>query len=667
MADMSLVTKEAYQALVEAVRQAQHDYHTTDAPTVSDADYDAQVRELRAIEAIHPEWVVGTSVAEAVGAPIKRGLYPVKHTIPMLSLDNVFTAAELQEVLAGWGTQDVHTSFKYDGLAVSLTYLDNKLVEAATRGDRYEGESILHNVWGFDSIPKSLPRSAPEELTVRGELLMFYDEFERYNHRLAALGKAPAINPRNAAAGIARRLRSEGLPGAQLVFIPYTVLYVKNRPASYSTSLGQLIQWGFDLSWLPIPLDADDQQPEALVSYLADRQTERGTLPFGIDGLVFRVNDYALCDDLGFTTRAPRWGIAYKFPPEEKTTVVTGIRLQIGRTGNATPVAEVEPVQVGGVTVTNATLHNEDFIRRLDLAIGDTVLIRRAGDVVPEIAAVLKRPTQRVQWTFPTVCECGHPIVRLEGQANHFCTGGVFCASQRQRMFEHFVSRQALDVEGIGEVALANLIKSEKLRTFADLYRLTLQDLLDVSSDDSKVWATKILAALEKSKQTTLARVLTGLGIPLVGQATAVQLAEHFGTLDALVKASAEDLAQTPNVGPSTAKGIESYFRANQGLVYDLIAQGVNPEAPPWSETTDELRGHTYVITGSFEDTYGTREDVAEELTKRGAKVVGSVSRKTTGLIVGDNPGKNKLDKATELGVPTLYASDLKQLLNVRP
>lgn len=735
--------------LAEVISKAQKDYHDLDKPSMTDEQYDTFVRLAHSYIDKYPgKLTAGLSkVVERVGAKTTRGLYPVKHDVPMLSLDNVFTVADLQDKIKSWGTDDIHSSYKYDGLAVSLEYLNHKLVEAATRGDRYEGESILHNVLGYDSIPKSLPKHAPSALTVRGELVMLNDEFVRYNERLASLGKQPAVNPRNAAAGLARRLSNEKLPGAQLVFIPYTVLYPEGgRPDKYTQSMASLLLWGFDLTWLAPPMGKD------LLEYTEDRLVERGQLPFGIDGMVYRVNDYALCEELGYTSRAPRWAIAYKFPPEEKVTVVRNIRLQIGRTGNATPVAEVDPVMVGGVTVTNATLHNEDHIRRLGVAIGDEVIIRRAGDVVPEIALV--RPSNNADrkiWEFPTTCECGHAIKREEGQANHVCTGGLQCRFQVQRAFEHFVSRDAMDIDGVGPELIADLLRLGIIREFADLYRVKKEDLLLVSSEDSEKFAENTLAAIEKSRTTTLARFIYSLGIPQVGQTTAKRLADWFGSFDLLRQASPALLSAVPDVGPIVADSIFYYFKthdvasrlfaagvvisdemgpspefATYANILELLKRAplkgltrkkhldvveklskyfgwpdgreneypVLPEEDEWMRVfysvyrpvlqqlakdnalvrenlsrvrqiqgNQPLAGSTYVITGSFDETLGSRQKISAELEALGAKVSGSVSAKTTAVFVGDSPGANKLDKAKALGVPTLFVNDLRELL----
>lgn len=751
------MSKDDYKALNEKIRQAQSDYHTKDAPTMSDYDYDQLVAQLREIEAKHPEWVLGESSADAVGATIKRGLYSVKHSVPMLSLDNVFNAAALQDWYAPRDIGSIHTSYKYDGLAVSLTYIDHILSEAATRGDRFEGESILHNVAGFDSIPKSLHRKAPGDMEVRGELIMFNDEFERYNDRLRALGMPPSINPRNAAAGIARRLHKERMPGAQLVFIPYSVRYMNDarRPYSHSQSMANLAMYGFEMPYMPPQevetlLQAED--PSGLIDYLDARMKERLTLPFGIDGLVFRVDVYSACDILGSTSRAPRWAVAYKFPPEEKTTVVRNIRLQIGRTGNATPVAETDPILVGGVTVTNATLHNEDHIKRLDLAIGDTVIIRRAGDVVPEISAVVHRPEDRQVWTFPTHCECGAEIVRPTGQANHVCTGGLACSFQVQRAFEHFVSRDAMDIDGIGPELIAELLRTNAIRQFSDLYRLTKEQLTAVSSETSEQFTKNVLDSIDRSRKTTVARFIYALGIPQVGQTTAKRLADWFGSFHIFRHASPVLLLAVPDVGPIVANGIYDYFkshdqdkallssglveltdqmgptpefaqyanvlelmkRANlKGLTQKKYLETVeklaeyfgwpygepnhNPQLPPedewlrlfytvhqptltniardnalvreWAQDVRSIQGNqplagsTYVITGSFDETLGSRQALGKALEDLGAKVSGSVSNKTTAVFVGDAPGANKLDKAKALSIPTLFVNDLRDLL----
>lgn len=766
-----------HKELSEKIKQAQIDYHTLDSPTMSDYEYDQLVQQLRDIEMRHPEWVIGESVADKVGADIKRGLYPVKHRVPMLSLDNVFTVADLQNKVDTWGTDDIHVSYKYDGLACSLIYQNGLLTEAATRGDRFEGESIFHNVKGFDSVPKSLPKHAVDNLEVRGELLMFNDEFERYNSRLASLGRPLAINPRNAAAGIARRLSSEKLPGAQLVFFPYAALYPDNDgPSNHREVLAQLVGYGFEMPWLPGLLGKDALVPLKLLEYVERCQNERSSLPFGIDGLVWRVNDFAKCEQLGFTSRAPRWAIAYKFPPEEKTTIVRSIHLQIGRTGNATPVAVVEPVLVGGVTVTNATLHNEDHIKRLGLAIGDEVIIRRAGDVVPEIAQVRPGPGEREFWTFPENCECGQPLERPEGQANHYCFNNQ-CHLRVQRSIEHFVSRNAMDIEGLGSELIERLLAFKKITWFPDLYKLTVEDIKDVTSATSTRYAQVIYDSIQKSRQTSVRRFINALGIHMAGEGTAKRLHEFFGSFDLIAGAKKPLFKAVPDIGDTVAESLQEYFEDNSYWLYQLLnvdkvitftdemgpsaefakyqrveellplagIAGLTPKRAPeiarmlaaiewphrfcvpigerpkppvkqsaefvargdeyvgekvswdffkgweyywlnsvaldrvawdWKLVNDNLHrvrqiagnqplvGSTYVITGGFDETLGSRQQIGAALEALGAKVSGSVSNKTTAVIVGESPGANKLDKAKDLQVPLLYVQDLRDLLS---
>ena len=743
--------------LTDVITKAQKDYHDLDAPTITDAQYDAFVKSAYSYIDQYPGERTAKllEAVKRVGAKPTRGLYPVKHRVPMLSLDNVFTAAELQDMFTSWDIKDgdaIHTSYKYDGLASALTYMNQRIAEAATRGDRYEGESILHNVQGFDSVPKSLPKYAPDDLEVRGELLMFNDEFERYNERLAAVNKPLAINPRNAAAGIARRLSKDKMPGAQLVFMPYGVRFPDGgQPTTHSESLANLARWGFEPPWLPEQLVYDSTRPEALIDYLDARQAERATLPFGIDGLVFRVDSYAKCDELGYTSRAPRWAIAYKFPAEEKTTVVRNIRLQIGRTGNATPVAEVDPVLVGGVTVTNATLHNEAHIERLNLAIGDTVTIRRAGDVVPEIAAVIHRPQERVWWVFPDHCDCGGELVRVNGQANHICINPD-CDFKKLRGLEHFVSRNAMDIEGLGEELLEKLYMANKVGSFMDLFALKAEDILDVTSETSTRYAQSIIEAIQKSCTTTTRRFLYALGIPNAGEGTAKRLHEYLGSIRAVYAAPLPVLQAIPDIGPVVAESIRNFMDGAWWIV-DLERHGMlkftdeigpspelatlevpqllklsgikgltakrleqirrwahhygwweilPPEVEPlpeedhalamlfmqeWEDQLEQvakavqfvkyysrqirkiegnqpLAGNTYVITGGFDDTFGTREQLGKLLEDLGAKVSGSVSTKTSAVIVGESPGASKLDKAKALGIPTLLHNDLRELLS---
>lgn len=745
-----------YESWCHTAALAQMHYHTLDQPKMSDRDYDILIRKIREAELAHPEWLgYEPSVTQKVGGDLKPGLYQVFHQSPMLSLDNVFTAAELQEYLDDWLITKIHVSFKYDGLAISLVYRNQQLIEAATRGDGVSGESVLHNVKNVKGVPNSLPAHAPDELEVRGELVMFDDEFARYNERRAALGLPLAVNPRNAAAGIARRLHSEKLPGATLVFIPYGVTVISyhgTKPQTHSQALALLSQYKFDMSWSSLApvFHYSKDSPLELVDYLNEREKERTTLPFGTDGLVFRIDDYVKCNEIGQTARAPRWAIAYKFPAEEKITIVNDIRVQIGRTGNVTPVADVEPVVVGGVTVSSITLHNEDQIKKLNVTIGDSVIIRRAGDVIPEIVSVARRPKKRVEWVFPTKCECGAKIERPPGLANHICTGGASCKFQILRTFEHFVSRGAFEIDGVGPELIAALTDAGKLKEFSDFFKLKEEDILAVTSDSSEKIAANVIASIQNCRRTTLARFLYALGIPMVGETTAKRLAEWFGSLDLISRASPILLRAVPDIGKNVAESIVRYFGQNsqwnnlrltgveitdeigpspdfakyqniRELLLLADIQGVTPKrvdsivtmldqagypghravmldkddpefrkaqeflqenhrtlvhvAWDWTlvhlnlskvrqvHNNQPLAGSTYVITGEFDDTLGSREKISRMLEDLGAKVVGNVSKFTTALFVGNNPGNKKSERAKALNVPTLSVHDLRELL----
>lgn len=750
-----------YQELCELVREAQEAYHGQDHLIMADYDYDQKIKELRAIEAAHPEWRTEDSPTEAVGAAIKRGLYPVTHDIRMLSLDNAFNDTELLEHMNRWGNPQagMTASPKFDGLAVKLDYTEGRLTEAATRGDSRVGESIIHNLRGNPTIPEFLIK-APQRIQITGEIMIDRKDFAEINELLIAQGKLPMANPRNAAAGIARRINGKG-EGLQkyLRFKPYGIALVSPdfQSHSHSQTMQQLDQWGFNV----ILWASSEISFEWATKMVVILDEARKSLDYDIDGVVFRVDEYTACNNLGTTSRAPKWGVARKLPPEEKSTVVQDIRIQIGRTGNATPVAVLDEVNVGGVNVTNATLHNEDFINALDLAVGDTVVVRRAGDVIPEIAAVTHRGEDRTPWTFPTECpECSSPLVRKDGTANHYCTGGAKCPAQIQRRFEHFVSRDAMDIDGLGEEIISDLLKEGLIMDPSDLFRLTKDQLLSIRSENSGRWAWNVIEAIEQAKRTTLARVLISAGIPLVGQSTARDLAEYFGSLELITRASVELLKTVPGIGKEVAQSIFDYFHDEAGVLGDnpiqrLLDAGVEiidelgpspafaelanfphlfsvygikrvrapkgkglertlelldrlgypghravklrQKDPEYTEATEyyeanatalwalqrdwdlikahagkvravtnnsPLAGNTYVLTGGFEETLGSRQALTQQLIDLGAKVTSSVSAKTTAVFAGTAPGENKLEAARKHSVPILTQNDLQEVLS---
>lgn len=579
--------------IVQRLVELQKAYHSGDRPLVSDYDYDrliATARELN--KKVQSE--VARLVIDRVGAEPNAAMATVKHAFPMLSLDNVFNAEELSNKEQSWlevdlttGTSTVHESWKYDGLACSLRYVNGLLVGAATRGDGYVGESILHTVVTLDTVPVTVPTGEPY-LEIRGELVMFTEDFVAYNKRLVEVGKQPAANARNAAAGIARRINPNTGVYGRLTFIPYDVRTSGGEMLpNHFEAMEMLDTWGFYTPPTPptrVPWQTDNKVQQQIDDAIAVRHS----LPFGVDGMVFRVADKKTCDKLGYTGRAPRWAIALKFPPEQVDTVITNIRVQVGRTGQVTPVAEVAPVSVGGVTVTNITLHNRDYVESNKIGIGSRVAIHRAGDVVPEIVEVY--PSESVVvWQFPDQCTCGAWLVKSDKEAATYCTGGASCPDQRRAAFIHFVSRPAMDIDGFGESLVAALVDSGRLVKLADIYTLTVEDIQKGLGTDGSVLAKKIHAAIQASKSTTLERFLFALGIPSLGQGTAKRLVKHFGSWEAIRQASVPLLVTCPDVGADTATAIYSAMDTPNSK--ELIDAGVHfPEkgiSPELAKVTD--------------------------------------------------------------------------------
>ncbi|MCB2032560.1 MAG: NAD-dependent DNA ligase LigA, partial [Ottowia sp.] len=581
-------------------------------------------------------------------------------------------SAEAQAILAGAPVAYVAEP-KFDGLAINLRYEDGVLVQAATRGDGETGEDVTQNIRTVRQIPLRLNGKAPPVLEVRGEVYMRRDDFEALNERMrqkmAAGDKAARtfVNPRNTAAGAVRQLDPALTAERPLSFFAYGLGEVtppaQGGPgfASHWQVLQAMKSWGFPVS----ALARRAQGASDLIAFHADIAARRDGLPFDIDGVVYKVDSLALQRELGFVTREPRWAVAHKYPAQEQLTTVQAIDVQVGRTGKLTPVAKLAPVFVGGVTVTNATLHNELEARRKDVRVGDTVIVRRAGDVIPEVVAVLpdKRQAGASEFTMPAHCPvCGSDVVREEGEADHRCTGGLFCAAQRKQALLHFASRKALDIEGLGEKLVDQLVDGNVVKTLPDLYRMGFVSLaaLDRMAEKS---AQNLLDALEKSKQTTLARFLYALGIRHVGESTAKDLARHFGQLDAVMNASVEQLAQVPDVGPVVAESIRTFFDQphNREVVEHLRAVGVHwPEGAPTEGATLPLVGKTFVLTGTLPTL--SRDDAKAMLEAAGAKVAGSVSKKTSYVVAGEEAG-SKLDKARELGVPVIDEGGMRALL----
>lgn len=647
--------------LRHTLNQHSYQYYVLDNPSIPDADYDALYRELQALEQQHPELITADSPTQRVGAAPLDKFGQVTHQIAMLSLDNAFDAADFQafyQRMADRLDQQVEFSFcaepKLDGLAVSIRYEDGVLVQAATRGDGYTGEDITSNIKTIRAIPLKLQGDYPPVLEVRGEVFMPLDGFEKMNDKARLAGDKVFANPRNAAAGSLRQLDPRITANRPLSFYAYAVGAVTD-PAlllnsnSHYARLQQLKSWG-----LPVcPEIRLVAGAEAALAYHTNILQRRASLAYEIDGVVLKVDDLLQQQNLGFVSRAPRWAIAFKFPAQEKTTRLLDVEFQVGRTGSVTPVARLEPVSVGGVTVSNATLHNQDEINRLDIKIGDSVIIRRAGDVIPQVVAVVlaERPQDARDILFPTACPvCGSATERVEGEAVTRCTGGLFCGAQRKEALKHFVARKAMDIEGLGDKLIEQLVDEQLVQSPVDIYRLDMPALVGLERMGEKS-AMKLLASIEQSKQSTLPRFIYALGIREVGEATALNLAQHFRSLDALRAASLEQLLEVADVGSVVAGQILHFLAEphNQAVIDGLIVVGVQwPDIAEKAQTAQPLAGQTLVLTGTL--IAMGRDEAKEKLQQLGAKVAGSVSAKTSAVIAGDNAG-SKLAKAEELGV----------------
>ena len=672
--------------LHQALHQHAHSYHVLDAPSIPDAEYDKLFAELQNIETAHPELRSADSPTQRVGGKAMAQFATVRHAVPMLSIrtetDTEASGAEnfdtrIRKELglqAADAAVEYVAELKFDGLAMSLRYEKGVLVQAATRGDGEYGEDVTHNIRTIGQIPLKLPASAPGVLEVRGEVYMRRGDFESLNDRqrtkiaAGAKGEKTFVNPRNAAAGAVRQLDPAIAAQRPLSFFAYGVGEVSSSASnpivwdSHYDLLQTLKNWGFPVAdEINIAKGAIE-----LVAYHQSIGKHRDSLPFDIDGVVYKVNSLALQQQLGFVSREPRWAVAHKYPAQEQLTTVLAIEVQVGRTGKLTPVAKLAPVFVGGVTVTNATLHNEDEARRKDVRVGDTVIVRRAGDVIPEVVSVLieKRQHEAPIFTMPHLCPvCDSAAVREEGEADYRCTGGLFCSAQRKQAILHFAQKRAVEVDGLGEKLVDQMVEAGIVRTLPDLYKLGLTALsgLDRMADKS---LQNILAALQNSKQTTLPRFLYGLGIRHVGEATAKALVKHFGKLDAIMDATLEQLTQVADVGPIVAVSLRTFFDQahNREVVEQLRACGVNwTEGEPSPAALLALTGKTFVITGTL-PTLG-REALKEMLEAAGAKVAGSVSKKTHYLVAGSDAG-SKLDKARELDIPIVDEVGVLALLN---
>ncbi|EGQ7768576.1 NAD-dependent DNA ligase LigA [Vibrio parahaemolyticus] len=648
-------------------------YYVEDNPEIPDAEYDRLMRELLEIEAQHPDLVTVDSPSQRVGGKPLSEFSQVTHEVPMLSLDNAFDDSELdsfhkraQDRIGGESIKQYCCEPKLDGLAVSLLYENGILVQAATRGDGTTGENITENVRTINAIPLKLRGDDwPARLEVRGEVFMPKAGFEKLNELARQKGEKVFVNPRNAAAGSLRQLDSRITASRPLSFYAYSVGVVQGADlaVSHYERFLQIKSWG-------LPMCPETKRVDSLAdvkTYYQDILQRRDALPYEIDGVVIKIDDIAVQERLGFVARAPRWAIAYKFPAQEEITTLNEVEFQVGRTGAITPVAKLEPVFVGGVTVSNATLHNADEIERLQVKIGDQVVIRRAGDVIPQVVSVIKerRPETARDIIFPTQCPvCGSHVERIEGEAVTRCTGGLVCQAQRKQALKHFVSRKALDVDGLGDKVIEQLVDREMVETPADLFKLSA-GVLTVLDRMGPKSAQNIVNALEKSKLTTLPRFLYSLGIREVGEATAANLAQHFKSLEAIQAATEEQLIAVQDIGVVVAKHITTFFEEeqNQAVVQDLLVQGIHwPEvSAPEQGAELPLEGKTVVLTGTLSQL--GRTEAKEALQSLGAKVTGSVSKKTDILFAGENAG-SKLTKAQELGIEIKTEQDLLELIN---
>ena len=651
---------------------AQHDYryYVLDDPLLSDADYDRLMQELRALEAAHPELVSPDSPTQRVAGTPRAGFGAVVHQVPMLSLDNAFSEEDVRafdrrihERLGHSGELEYVAEPKLDGLAVSVIYREGRLERAATRGDGITGEDVTANVRTIRAVPQRLRGAAPALFEARGEVFMTLAGFERMNQLARERGEKVFVNPRNAAAGSLRQLDARITATRPLSAFFYAIGAFEgiSAPAEQSALLELLRAHGLPVS----PEARTVRGVEGCLAYYRDIGERRSSLPYQIDGVVYKLNSRSAQERLGFISRAPRWAIAHKFPPDEAFTVVKDIGFQVGRTGALTPVARLEPVFVSGVTVSSVTLHNIDEVHRKDVRVGDTVVVRRAGDVIPEVVSVVldKRPPGAQPIELPECCPvCHSQVLRAPGEAVARCTGGFTCRAQRQESLRHFASRRALDIDGLGDKLIEQLIEQDAVRTPADLYSLTAAQLAQLERMGEKS-AANLIAAIDRSRRTTLPRLLYGLGIREVGEATALALAQHFRTLEGLMEADEAAIRQVPDVGPVVAAHVAAFFasEAHRSVIKALREQGVTwPEMPAPSGDGQTLAGRTFVITGTLESM--TREQAQEALEARGAKISGSVSKKTGYLVAGSDAG-SKLARARELNVPVLDEGQFIELL----
>ena len=660
---------ERYAYLQAQLARLEHAYYVLDNPLLPDAEYDRLYRELLDIESAHPEWVSSESLSQRVGGTALKEFNSVQHIVPMLSLNNAFEDAELiafdrrcRETLHV-DVVEYAGELKFDGLAISLRYENGVLVRAATRGDGASGEDVTANIKTIRAIPlRLIGKMIPAVLEVRGEVFMYLRDFEKMNQQAAAAGEKEFANPRNAAAGSLRQLDSKVTARRPLSFFAYGLGDLKPQswlPSTHEELLNAYVKLG-----LPVcPERRVMKSVVEILDFYNEVGAKRDSLPYDIDGVVYKVNSFAEQAKLGFVSRAPRFALAHKFPAQEALTTVLGIDVQVGRTGAITPVARLAPVEVGGVTVTNATLHNEDEIKRKDVRIGDTVSVRRAGDVIPEVVSVIKdrRPADAQEFIMPIRCPvCDSHIERLADEAIARCSGGLFCGAQRKQALIHFAHRRALDIEGLGEKIVDQLVDQHLVRTPADLYRLGFTALANLERMGDKS-ADNLIQAIEKSRNTTLARFIFALGIRHVGETTAKDLANHYGSVHALMEASLEDLLTVNDVGPVVADSIVSFMQEahNREVIEQLLASGMQLTVEK-KEISAAVLGKTFVLTGTFPTL--TRDAAKDLLEKAGAKVAGSVSKKTDYVVAGVDAG-SKLTKAEDLGIAVIDEAAMLGLL----
>ena len=654
--------------LRELINQYNYQYYVEDESVIPDAEYDRLMQELTAIENESPELIIDSSPTQRIGAAPLDSFQEIKHEAPMLSLGNAFDKDEMiafdrriREKLEQ-GSVEYVAETKLDGLAISILYEDGQLIRAATRGDGATGEDVTLNVRTIKSIPLSLlDEKYPKRVEIRGEVFMTHDGFQKLNDKQRQQGEKLFVNPRNAAAGSLRQLDSRVTSERHLSFFAYGVGIVEGglMPESHAELLSRLKVWG-----VPVSLETKVMvKLAACFDFYKSIASRRSSLGYDIDGVVFKVNRLDQQDIMGTVSRAPRWAIAYKFPPEEELTEILDIEIQVGRTGALTPVARLKPVFVGGVTVTNATLHNEDELKRKDVRVGDTVIVRRAGDVIPEVLKVVmeRRPKNAKIFKMPSNCPiCGSDVEREEGEAVIRCSGGLYCSAQQIQAIIHFASRRAMNIDGLGDKLIEQLVEKGLINNVSDLYTLTQVQLAELDRMAEKS-ATNIIAALNNSKETTLDRFLYALGIREVGDATARSLANHFGNLSAIQSASQETLEEVADVGPIVARHIVTFFLQshNQEVINDLLAAGVHwPDVE--IKTDQPLQGKTFVITGTLESM--KRDEAKQRLLELGAKVTGSVSKKTDYVVAGSEPG-SKVEKARQLNVEILDEAGLLSLI----